>query len=289
MLLPRSAPVFAAAALGLAFSATFSAGMTSDIPQNCAVTLPSESISDPIPANRMGIASDGKVWAYGTKKLWTLLPVDGVWRGLKPRQPGDFAYSNKLPWGGYFRDDDGPLTVTGKRLDGPAPAFVNTEEIGGFPDGDEHAAIMGGIDIPLFGCWQITGHYTDQDLTFTVWVMPLPEEEASLLPVAQEQPSVWNMPPRRIHVDGAEEAKSLVYRVIPEIPHEAQVANISGTVVLHGVIGTDGRAHELKYVSGPQLLAQAAIEAVTWWEYRISGAPPVEIETTIEVAFPPLD
>ena len=215
MLLPRSAPVFAAAALGLAFSATFSAGMTSDIPQNCAVTLPSESISDPIPANRMGIASDGKVWAYGTKKLWTLLPVDGVWRGLKPRQPGDFAYSNKLPWGGYFRDDDGPLTVTGKRLDGPAPAFVNTEEIGGFPDGDEHAAIMGGIDIPLFGCWQITGHYTDQDLTFTVWVMPLPEEEASLLPVAQEQPSAWNMPPRRIHVDGAEEAKSLVYRVIP--------------------------------------------------------------------------
>ena len=60
-------------------------------------------------------------------------------------------------------------------------------------------------------------------------------------------------------------------------------------MVLHGVIGTDGRVHELKYGSGPQLLAQAAIEAVTWWEYRISGAPPVEIETTIEVAFPPLD
>ena len=248
-------------------------GMTSDIPQNCAVTLPSESISDPIPANRMGIASDGKVRAYGTKKLWTLLPVDGVWRGLKPRQPGDFAYSNKLPWGGYFRDDDGPLTVTGKRLDGPAPAFVNTEEIGGFPDGDEHAAIMGGIDIPLFGCWQITGHYTDQELTFTVWVTPLPADEAPLLPVVEEQPSAWNMPPRRIHVDGAEEAKSLVYRVVPEIPHEAQVVNISGTVVLHGVIGTDGRAHELKYVSGPYCWRRPRSRRLRGGNTELAGHP----------------
>ena len=60
---------------------------------------------------------------YGAEKLWTLLPIDGVWHGSIPRQPGDFAYSNKLPWGGSFRDKDGPLTVMGKRLDGPAPYF----------------------------------------------------------------------------------------------------------------------------------------------------------------------
>ena len=33
-------------------------------------------------------------------------------------------------------------------------------------------------------------------------------------------------------------------------------------VVLHAVIGTDGKTHEVSYVSGPKLLAQAAIEAV---------------------------
>ena len=45
-----------------------------------------------------------------------------------------FAYSNKLPWGGTFSYKDGPLTVTGKRLDGPAPSFTEVEEISGKPE-----------------------------------------------------------------------------------------------------------------------------------------------------------
>ena len=95
MLLPRLTTIFAAF-LGLAFAATSSLGMTGETepPQNCPVTLPSETAFDSAPANRMGIASDGRVRTYGTKELWTLLPVDGIWRGLKPRQPGDFACSD---------------------------------------------------------------------------------------------------------------------------------------------------------------------------------------------------
>ena len=37
---------------------------------------------------------------------------------------------------------------------------------------------MGGIEIPTFGGWQITAHYKETDLTFTVWVLRLPNEEA---------------------------------------------------------------------------------------------------------------
>ena len=51
--------------------------------------------------------------------------------------------------------------------------------------------------------------------------------------------------------------------------------------------------NELSYVSGPQLLVQAAMEAVRWWQYRIafasldpSEAEEVEVDTTINVVFP---
>ena len=91
---------------------------------------------------------------------------------------------------------------------------------------------------------------------------------------------------RRVRIDSEIEAESLYYRVAPEIPHEAQVAGISGTVVLHAVIGIDGRPHELRYVSGPTILAQAAMDAVAWWQYTIDDEN-VEVETTIPVVFPP--
>ena len=80
--------------------------------------------------------------------------------------------------------------------------------------------------------------------------------------------------------------------MIPEIPPAARAANTYGTVVLHAVIGTDGRAHELSYVSGPRLLVQTAIEAVKWWQYRIADVSlepyeAEEVDTTIPVLFAP--
>jgi outer membrane biosynthesis protein TonB len=108
--------------------------------------------------------------------------------------------------------------------------------------------------------------------------------EQKLTPSAVAEPIVPASMPRRIHVDSEVEAESLVYQVAPEIPHEAQLANVSGTVVLHAVVGIDGRPHDLQYISGPPLLAQAAIDTVTWWQYRINEED-VEIDTTIPVVF----
>jgi hypothetical protein len=73
---------------------------------------------------------------FGTESLWTILPMDGTWKGLplwsvaeqsenehdsdRPTVP---AFRNKLFWwhdGFDWRTEDPPyLTVTGKRLDGP--------------------------------------------------------------------------------------------------------------------------------------------------------------------------
>jgi len=264
-------------------------------PSSCPVTLPSEeNFVPPYPvptssAAHFGLAAASK---FGTEKLWTVLPNDGIWRGPIPSKPGDFAYSDKLPWFRVhpaFSLKDGPLTVAGKRLDGPAPSFTETYLGGGaFPDDDDNAMIMGGIAIPVFGCWEIKGHYKDQELSFIVWVTPLAEQKTSSggsAPEILQEPSASYTEPRRIHVDGEVQARSLVYRVTPEIPDEAQVANVSGTVVLHAVINRDGRARELQYLSGPPLLAQAAIDAVTWWQYMVTGEP-VEVDTTIQVVFP---
>jgi hypothetical protein len=115
----------------------------------------------PVPtssAAHFGLEAKGK---FGTEKLWTALPLDGIWSGPVPRKPGDFAYSDKLPWFRVhpaFSPNDGPLTIIGRRLDGRAPSFIETYEGGaGLRLDDDNAMIMGGIQIPVF--WKITGHY----------------------------------------------------------------------------------------------------------------------------------
>ncbi len=238
------------------------------------------------------------VGTYGTENLSVLVPTDGILWGL-PSKPGDFAYFNKFPWRGKFSytDGAGPLIVTGKRLDGLAPSFTEIQPITG-----KHW-MMGGMSIPVFGCWEITGRYKDQELTFIVWVMPAPQKEASaggsspqaaITPLSNSDTTIEQVQPvantqrSRIYVNGDLEAKLLRYRLTPEIPHEAQVANVSGTVVLHAIIDRNGRTRELQYVSGPSLLAQAAIEAVRWWEYEVD-VEGVEIDTTIVVEFSAVD
>jgi len=224
-------------------------------PPSCHVTLPSATStpSYSVPATQIGIGASGAAAAYGSDKLWTMLPMDGTWRGLIPQRAGDFAYSNKLPWDGIFSFNDGPLKVTGKRLDGPALKFTEIEPISG------ERALVGGISIPVFGCWEITGQYRNQELSFIVWVTPISGQKPS-----SPQPLLPATAPRRVRVNSEVEVESPVYLVTPELPHEAQVANVSGTVVLHGVMGIDGRLHDLRSVSGPPLLAQAAIGTVTW-------------------------
>jgi hypothetical protein len=302
MLLSRSATVTALAFFALSASAQIdspaappiaaqqhpaAAISMSDVPPaTCHVTLPSEGRFVPPPpasadpAVGLGGLFEHSFW-FGSSKLWTVLPIDGTWRAWSlPTQPGDFAYSNKLPWGRLnppFSKNDGPLTVTGKRLDGPAPAFIETDESYGF---NGRTMAIGGIEIPVFGCWQLTGHYKDQDLIFTLWVAPPSSADSSTISQTTPFP---DPEAHRIYLVAETEAKELVLKVTPQVPPGV---NASGTVLLHAVIGTDGRPHELQYVSGPPQLVRAAIDAVTWWQYRVT-AEAIEVDTTIEAAFPP--
>jgi protein TonB len=95
------------------------------------------------------------------------------------------------------------------------------------------------------------------------------------------------VPPQRIRVGGNVEAGARINSVTPEYPKIAQMARISGTVVLHAVIAKDGTIEQLEYVSGPPMLVKAAMDAVKQWRYRpyLLNGDPVEVETTINVDF----
>lgn len=86
--------------------------------------------------------------------------------------------------------------------------------------------------------------------------------------------------------EGVMEA-SLIHRVQPAYPPIARAMHLSGTVILHAVIGADGAVHRLTVLSGNLILARAAAEAVGEWRYRptlLSGVA-VEVETEITVRF----
>ena len=100
-------------------------------PANCRVTLPSDgrfTPPKPYPAepDSNGIFS---FW-FGTEKLWTVLPTDGTWQGLRPYSPAETSLRQKLFWwrAGYnWKTEMQPsLKVSGRRLDGMAPPFQSS-------------------------------------------------------------------------------------------------------------------------------------------------------------------
>jgi protein TonB len=78
-----------------------------------------------------------------------------------------------------------------------------------------------------------------------------------------------------------------IYKVDPVYPHLAKVAGVSGVVELLGVLGTDGRIHELKVLRGHPLLVGAALDAVRQWifEPTLLNGQAVEVAAPITVNF----
>ena len=60
-----------------------------------------------------------------------------------------------------------------------------------------------------------------------------------------------------------------------------------GTVVLQAMISKAGTIENLRAINGPQVLQQAAIDAVKTWRYKpyMLNGQAVEVETTVNVIF----
>jgi TonB family protein len=93
--------------------------------------------------------------------------------------------------------------------------------------------------------------------------------------------------PQRIRVSQQVSQGFLVRAIAPVYPDNAKRRHVEGTVVLHAVIGKDGKVAELKPLSGSEELVPAAIDAVQQWVYRpyIFNGEPIAVDTQITVNF----
>jgi len=93
--------------------------------------------------------------------------------------------------------------------------------------------------------------------------------------------------PKKITVSSGVEASKIIDMVQPIYPPIAKAARIQGTVTLAATIGKNGTIQDLKVVSGPAMLQQAALDAVRRWRYRatVLDGVPVDVDTTISVVF----
>lgn len=80
---------------------------------------------------------------------------------------------------------------------------------------------------------------------------------------------------------------NLVRRIEPVYPAIAKLAGVQGTVVIKAVISRTGLIEQEQVISGPALLAQAALDAVRQWKYRpyYLNSEAIEVETQITVNF----
>jgi protein TonB len=98
---------------------------------------------------------------------------------------------------------------------------------------------------------------------------------------------VKQAPTKPLPISSGVMAGNLLSRTLPQYPAIPRAAHIQGVVVLQATISKNGSIENLRVVSGPPLLRQAAIDAVQAWRYKpyLLNGDPVEVETTINVVF----
>jgi protein TonB len=113
--------------------------------------------------------------------------------------------------------------------------------------------------------------------------------------IGPDDPFRRQPPPRVVHqppsgparVPSTVEAGLILHKTIPVYPSIGLAMHAQGTVVLAATISKGGNIENLHVVSGPAVLQQAALDAVSTWRYRpyLLDGQPVEVETTVEVIF----
>jgi len=91
----------------------------------------------------------------------------------------------------------------------------------------------------------------------------------------------------RVQVPAEVMQKLLVHRVEPEYPSEARKQHLAGVIAVDVIVGRDGSVESMRALNGPEVLANAAMDALRWWKfdpYRVNGQPAVA-ETTLAVEF----
>jgi len=94
-------------------------------------------------------------------------------------------------------------------------------------------------------------------------------------------------PKAPVRVGGRIKEPKLISRVEPKYPPLALQTHMQGTVIVDAIIDEHGDVVEVKVVSGPPLLIQAALDAVRRWKYEPTylNDQPVPVQLNVTVAF----
>jgi hypothetical protein len=127
---------------------------------NCPTTVPSaDLLGKPFPSSDR--------W-YGSETLAVILRPDGIWRGMGPER----NYRDKLFWWslGFKPGMESSLEVSARKLGDPSAQAdisrstnAHSPSLGGW-------TMLVGVELPSAGCWEITGRYLGQTLSFVVEV-----------------------------------------------------------------------------------------------------------------------
>ena len=150
-------------------------------PASCPVTVPPAIPFIP-PAPYELEDNDNDFW-IGTDHLWTARSKTEVWT-TAPRKPGHEQEVQPLTAKTFWASVDFnwrtewpvTLTVTGRRLDGSAPPLLTLRATNAMVPGPTPTMLVG-VYVPTPGCWEITGHYKGQNLSFVVWVKPAEQDK----------------------------------------------------------------------------------------------------------------
>lgn len=134
--------------------------------------------------------------------------------------------------------------------------------------------------------YQRNGH--PRAVVTTVSVRFSPDDPQPAGPPGGGTPTPAARPPRGpVRISRYVMAGSILTRVEPVYPDKARRLGVSGTVVLRVILGKDGKVSRLSVLSGPEMLRQPMLDAVSQWIYRpyILNGDPIEVETTIQLDF----
>jgi hypothetical protein len=137
----------------------------------CAVTRPDPIFVPPSPFLTVPPAAFASSW-YGSAHLWTMLDRGGeVWEGWVAASPPVLPQKT-FWWSADWRPGAEPepaIIVVARRLDGQGSFTYGP---GTNASADFGTAMLVGIDIPSYGCWELTARYRRATLTYVAFVGP---------------------------------------------------------------------------------------------------------------------
>jgi protein TonB len=119
------------------------------------------------------------------------------------------------------------------------------------------------------------------------WESGIPGSTGPILPGQSTSRVVRQAPAGPMRISTMVEEGLLFHKTRPVYPRIAVAAHAQGTVILAATISKAGNIENLRVVSGPPMLQQSALDAVSTWRYRpyLLDGQPVEVETTVNVIF----